>query len=82
MRMEDEPMGVIGETTADILVHTHIAQGQTRTFPLDESEDIYNDFFTNLGDIGYGGRVSIEAGTKDINKEGPASLALLKRLTS
>ncbi|MGI5850557.1 MAG: sugar phosphate isomerase/epimerase family protein [Caldicoprobacterales bacterium] len=80
MRMEDEPMEAIGQTTADLLVHTHIANGQGRTIPLDKSEDVYGDFFLNLNNIGYRGRVSIEASTRDIGKEGPMALALLRTL--
>ena len=34
MRMEGEPMEAIRQTTADILVHGHIANGQGRTIPL------------------------------------------------
>ena len=44
MRMEGEPMEAIRQTTADILVHGHIANGQGRTIPLDKYEDVYRDF--------------------------------------
>ncbi|HHZ12482.1 MAG: sugar phosphate isomerase/epimerase family protein [Caldicoprobacterales bacterium] len=80
MRMEGEPMEAIRQTTADILVHGHIANGQGRTIPLDKYEDVYRDFFLSLNSIGYRGRVSIEASTKDIKKEGPIALDLLRTL--
>ena len=80
MRVENEPMDVIGQTTADILVHTHIANGQGRYYPLNANEDIYGDFFSQLKGISYKGRVSIEGGTEDMKKDGHIALELLRRL--
>ena len=73
-------MEAIRQTTADILVHGHIANGQGRTIPLDKYEDVYRGFFLILNSIGYRVRVSIEASTKDIKKEGPIALDLLRTL--
>ncbi len=79
MRVENEPMNVIGEAT-DILVHAHIACGQGRHYPLSIDDDIYDQFFTQLKGISYNGRISIEGSTQDVYKDGPIALNLLREL--
>lgn len=80
MRMENESMDIIGKTTSELLVHTHIARGHDRYFPQTVDEDTYSQFFSSLKDIGYKGRISIEGGTKDVQIDGPVALDLLKEL--
>jgi D-psicose/D-tagatose/L-ribulose 3-epimerase len=63
----------------DMIVHLQIADPRERTFPISEAgEPRYGAFFTNLHRIGYRGRISIEANSSDVEKDGRASLAFLK----
>jgi D-psicose/D-tagatose/L-ribulose 3-epimerase len=45
-------------------------------------EPRYGMFFTNLSKIGYQGRISIEANSKDVARDAPASLAFLRRMAA
>lgn len=80
MRKENEDLSVI-ESVASQLVHLHIAKGSDRAFPKDLSEDLYEEFFNTLRQVGYDGRCSIEGRTDDIEEDGPAALDLLRKLT-
>jgi D-psicose/D-tagatose/L-ribulose 3-epimerase len=65
----------------DMIVHLQIADPRERMFPIsDAGEPRYAAFFTNLRTIGYQGRISIEANSKDVEKDGRASLAFLKQM--
>jgi len=65
----------------DMIVHLQIADPRERTFPIsDAAEPRYGAFFTNLHRIGYRGRISIEANSSDVEKDGRASLAFLKHM--
>jgi D-psicose/D-tagatose/L-ribulose 3-epimerase len=65
----------------DMIVHLQIADPRERTFPIsDAGEPRYAAFFTNLRKIGYQGRISIEANSNDVEKDGQASLAFLKKM--
>jgi D-psicose/D-tagatose/L-ribulose 3-epimerase len=59
--------------------HLHMANPQGRVFPLDWNEFDYGPFFENLKKIGYTGRISVEASSKDVASEGPKSIALLRK---
>jgi D-psicose/D-tagatose/L-ribulose 3-epimerase len=59
--------------------HLHMANPQGRVFPLKWDEFDYAPFFANLRQIGYAGRISVEASSPDIPTEGPVSIALLRR---
>lgn len=61
------------------VVHTHIANPQGRVYPLDAAESNYGPFFENLCKIGYAGRLSIEASTKDFAADAPRALAMLRQ---
>ena len=63
----------------DHLRHLHMANPQGRVFPLKWDEFDYAPFFANLRQIGYAGRISVEASSPDIPTEGPVSIALLRR---
>jgi D-psicose/D-tagatose/L-ribulose 3-epimerase len=62
--------------------HVHMANPNGRVFPLAWNEFEYEPFFAALGRIGYGGRISIEASTKDLATEAPQSIALLRQHAS
>ena len=74
---EGENADIIAEA-GPLLAHTHIANPKGRIFPLSLDESPYGGFFSNLCKIGYAGRLSIEASTKDFALEAPQSLALLR----
>lgn len=63
----------------DHIRHLHMANPQGRVFPLKWEEFDYAPFFANLRQIGYAGRISIEASSKDVPAEGPQAIALLRR---
>jgi sugar phosphate isomerase/epimerase len=63
----------------DHLRHLHVANPVGRVFPLEWEEFEYAPFFATLEKIGYDGRISVEAGSKDIPVEGARSIALLRR---
>ncbi len=79
MRKENETMDILVEA-GSVLAHLHIANSNGRVYPLKRTEDIYYDFFSALKEAGYKYRVSIEASTKDIEKDGPIALKLLREL--
>jgi sugar phosphate isomerase/epimerase len=62
--------------------HLHMANPQGRVFPLEWGEFDYAPFFANLRQIGYAGRISIEASSPDIPTQGPVAIALLRRAFS
>jgi D-psicose/D-tagatose/L-ribulose 3-epimerase len=74
---EGENADIIAEA-GPLLAHTHIANPKGRVFPLNADESPYAGFFANLCKIGYQGRLSVEASTKDFAAEAPQSLALLR----
>ncbi len=78
-------MSVDGDPVSEIvragkyLKHVHISSSK-RTFPMSREEDDYDGFFAALRKAGYYGRISIEAGTKDLENDAKAALKLLKDL--
>jgi sugar phosphate isomerase/epimerase len=80
LAFEQEDPAVILDAR-DMIVHLQIADPRERTFPIsDAGEPRYAAFFTNLRKIGYQGRISIEANSSDVEKDGRASLAFLKQM--
>jgi D-psicose/D-tagatose/L-ribulose 3-epimerase len=80
LAFENEDPAVILQAR-DLIVHLQIADPRERTFPTtDAGEPRYAAFFTNLRKIGYQGRISVEANSKDVEKDGRASLAFLKQM--
>jgi D-psicose/D-tagatose/L-ribulose 3-epimerase len=75
---EKEDPAIILEA-AEHLRHLHMANPQGRVFPLDWDEFDYAPFFANLRRIGYPGRISVEASSRDVPAEGPRAIALLRR---
>jgi sugar phosphate isomerase/epimerase len=74
---EGEDPAIIAEA-GPLLAHTHIANPKGRVFPLNADESPYAGFFANLCTIGYQGRLSVEASTKDFAAEAPQAIALLR----
>jgi D-psicose/D-tagatose/L-ribulose 3-epimerase len=62
----------------DYIKHFHIANPNKRVFPMSATEYDYAGFFENLKKMGYHGRISVEAGTKNFAEEGPKALAFLR----
>ena len=82
LAFEHEDPAVILEAR-DMIVHLQIADPRERTFPTDDAgEARYGQFFQNLNTIGYQGRISIEANSKDVARDAPASIAFLKRMAA
>ncbi|MCM8901793.1 sugar phosphate isomerase/epimerase [Caldicoprobacter algeriensis] len=80
MRRENEDMDVLVKA-GSIIAHLHIANSNGRVCPLDRSEDVYDAFFQKLKEVGYQGRISIEAGIKDVDRDAPVGLNLLRELS-
>jgi sugar phosphate isomerase/epimerase len=68
----------------DHLVHLHFANPcNARAFPHDPAEcPEYAPFFANLRAIGYQGRISLEANTRDFEADAPVGLGVLRKLYS
>ena len=78
---EKEDPSIILEAR-DHIRHLHMANPQGRVFPQQWEEYDYAPFFANLRQIGYAGRMSIEASSKDVPTEAPRAIALLRRAFS
>src|SRR5512137_1446219 len=74
---EGENADVIAEA-GPLLAHTHIANPAGRVYPLSPDESAYTGFFSNLCKIGYNGRTSVEASTKDFAADAPKALSFLR----
>jgi D-psicose/D-tagatose/L-ribulose 3-epimerase len=62
--------------------HCHISNSQGRSFPSEADGEMYDDFFRALHQIGYTGRLSVEAFTRDFSREGREAFRFLKQRTS
>lgn len=78
MTMEDESPDILLEAASEVR-HIHFARVKGRAFPV-ELEAGYRVFFANLKQIGYDGRISVEAYTTDFAADAPRALAVLKSL--
>jgi len=58
--------------------HLHMANPEGRVFPRGSAEYDYAPFFAALRQIGYDGRISVEASTKDLAADAPVAIALLR----
>jgi D-psicose/D-tagatose/L-ribulose 3-epimerase len=79
LALEKENPNVILQA-GDYVRHIHIASAGGRTFPKASDPDGYRVFFDNVKRINYRHRVSIEAYSSDLKKDGSESLALLRKL--
>jgi D-psicose/D-tagatose/L-ribulose 3-epimerase len=80
LMMEKEDLGIL-LSAGQYIKHIHFANPEGRVFPHDIDGNDYPAFFTKLKQIGYHGRISVEAYTKDFSNDAAKSLALLKELT-
>jgi D-psicose/D-tagatose/L-ribulose 3-epimerase len=79
MLVENEDSKIILEAGEQIR-HVHISEPERRGFPVEDTQS-YNEHFQRLKDIGYQGRVSIEAYTEDFETDAARSLELLRCIT-
>jgi D-psicose/D-tagatose/L-ribulose 3-epimerase len=75
---EKEDPAIILEAR-DHIRHLHAANPQGRVFPQQWEEYDYAPFFANLRRIGYAGRISVEASSKDVPTEAPRAIEMLRR---
>jgi sugar phosphate isomerase/epimerase len=75
---EYEPVEHIEKTGAQYLRHVHFARPGARVFPADIEEFIYEPFIDALKAVGYDGRVSLEAYTKDFEKDAAVALKFFR----
>ena len=68
------------EACAGYMAHTHIANPNGRGVPLSTEESDYASFFRALRNIGYDGRMSVEAVVGDAEPELGAALQVLRTL--
>jgi D-psicose/D-tagatose/L-ribulose 3-epimerase len=82
LTFENEDPDVVLQA-ADYIAHVQIADPAKRGFPKDDAaEPRYRKFFDNLRQIGYRGRVSVEADSKDLPRDCGPALAFLKGMTA
>ena len=75
---EGEDPAVV-ERAREHIRHLHMANPNGRVFPLAWDEYEYSSFFAKLRGVGYAGRISVEASSKDFATEAPRTIALLRR---
>jgi sugar phosphate isomerase/epimerase len=80
MHVEHEDYGIL-KNLQHWISHVHIARGEGRQYPLDEGEDRYVEFFSNLRAAGYDNRVSVEGRCIDFSNESRRALELLRKLS-
>jgi len=78
LAMEKESVDVLDEA-GDLLRHVHFAEVEGRTFPRRRTEE-YEIFFDKLRAVGYSGRVSVEAFSRDFAGDAARSLPILRNL--
>jgi len=76
MLREDESPNSI-RMAGQWLVHCHIAEEKERAWPGKYGED-FKPYFQALKDIGFSGKIMLECGWKDLQKEAPAALGYLQ----
>lgn len=76
MLREDESPASIREA-GNWLVHCHIAEEKERAYPGKYGED-FKPYFSALKGIGFTGKIMMECGWKDLQKEAPAALQYLQ----
>lgn len=76
MAFEQEPVEALF-LAQGLLVHAHFAEVENRSFPKEAKEE-YRVYFSTLHKLGYKGRVSVEAFTKNVAVDAPSALKVLK----
>jgi sugar phosphate isomerase/epimerase len=77
---EEKEAAAIILNAGKLIRHVHIANPRGRVFPLEAAEFSYAPYFQALRKIGFRGGVSVEASTKDFDRDAPRSIALLRAL--
>lgn len=77
MAMSHEPYSVF-QFVKEMLVHVHTANSIGRTFPKEGDGEDYRALFAALADIGYAGRVSIEAEFTNFASDAAEALRVLR----
>jgi D-psicose/D-tagatose/L-ribulose 3-epimerase len=78
MSHDGEDCGII-RTARAWVKHAHFADPAGRIYPA-ENKAHFQDFFGALKDIGYSGRVSLEAGYQDFGREAPTAHGIMRAL--
>jgi len=78
LELEKEPLEDLLQG-AGLLVHTHTARLAGRTWPQRSSPQL-RGIFSALSELGYDGRMSIEASTENLDADCRGTLALLRSL--
>ncbi|HHV95882.1 MAG TPA: sugar phosphate isomerase/epimerase [Clostridiaceae bacterium] len=81
MKTMKESLDSIVEAGNEI-IHLHIRNSKNGKFPLKVDEDNYQELFNKLKQIGYKGRISIEASTSNFSEDAAVSLKVLRQLVS
>lgn len=77
---EKEPLSHLLDMGPQNLVHVHFAYGQGRTYPTLAQSAACKPFFEALKAIGYAGRISMEAYSKDFRADAAKALAFAKTM--
>jgi D-psicose/D-tagatose/L-ribulose 3-epimerase len=80
MARDGEDCGII-RTACSLVQHAHFADPDGRAYP-SENNARFNDFFGALKDIGYSGRVSLEAGYTNFAQDAPRAQAIMRALAA
>ena len=80
LRQENEGPDTVLEA-GDAIRHLHFAEPAARGFPLETSPE-YEAFFSNLRQIGYQGRCSIEAYTRSFLPDAKRALAVMRSIAA
>jgi sugar phosphate isomerase/epimerase len=78
LRQANEDPGIVLEAGSTIR-HLHFAEPIERGFPLEPGAE-YETFFSNLRQIGYAGRCSIEAYTQNFAADAKRALTVMRTL--
>jgi sugar phosphate isomerase/epimerase len=78
VHVENEDMSVI-ENCGSMLYHIHLSNPVLRAWPKPDDEYDYAPFASALKKIGYNNRISIEAGSKDVNSDIGPALEVMKK---
>ena len=82
MAFENEDPDVV-LPAGPLIAHVQISDPVQRGFPKDDAgEPRYHRFFDNLRKIGYRGRISVEAESKDLPGDCGPALQFLKRMSA
>lgn len=79
LSVEEEPLDNLRQLGSRYLRHVHFANPLGRVFPAEKDTADYDPFSQILEEIGYRGRVSVEAHTDSLAQAAPLALNLFRR---